>query len=293
MKGNFFTGVLIIVLVFIGGCANPFFPERRERQPDEVIPDDLIPITNAAIKITAPATGETPSSAVTVTSEPANFTASGVTWMSGGSVFEGAVFQPSTVYTAVVTLTANTNYTFTGLLTATIDGGDAEIETNNGNTVTLSFTFDATLAAAVTGITVKTQPDKLTYLHGETLDLAGLEVTLALNDGSSLDYAYNNYDAWSHRGIVTDPTSGTLLSHSAHNGSVITVSYSGHTAATDALQVAPPVITTEHPAPTTSVIFGSISGSLSVTASVTEGAALGYQWYRNTTASNIGGTLIT
>ncbi|MCL2765774.1 MAG: formylglycine-generating enzyme family protein, partial [Treponema sp.] len=47
-----------------------------------------------------------------------------------------------------------------------------------------------------------------------------------------------------------------------------------------------------HPVPTTDVITGNISESLSVTAEVTQGATLGYQWYRNTSSSNNGGTPI-
>ena len=42
----------------------------------------------------------------------------------------------------------------------------------------------------------------------------------------------------------------------------------------------------------TTVTQGSISGSLSVTASATEGAALSYQWCSNTTNSSTGGTAI-
>ena len=54
-----------------------------------------------------------------------------------------------------------------------------------------------------------------------------------------------------------------------------------------------PVITiTSESALATNVTAGSISGSLSVTAIVTQGAGLSYQWYSNTTDSNTGGTEI-
>ena len=53
-----------------------------------------------------------------------------------------------------------------------------------------------------------------------------------------------------------------------------------------------PVITIiSQPAPNTTVTQGSISDSLSVSASVTQGATLTYQWYRNTTDSNTGGAI--
>jgi hypothetical protein len=56
-----------------------------------------------------------------------------------------------------------------------------------------------------------------------------------------------------------------------------------------------PVITiTTQPAANTTVTAGSISGNLSVVASVTpQSAALTYQWYSNTTASNAGGFYIS
>jgi len=54
-----------------------------------------------------------------------------------------------------------------------------------------------------------------------------------------------------------------------------------------------PIITiTAHPEPMTNVTAGSIIGSLVVEASVTERAVLSYQWFRNTTNSNIGGMAI-
>jgi len=46
------------------------------------------------------------------------------------------------------------------------------------------------------------------------------------------------------------------------------------------------------PAAMISMFTGKISGSLSVSASVTPGSTLSYQWYSNTTASNNGGNII-
>jgi hypothetical protein len=50
---------------------------------------------------------------------------------------------------------------------------------------------------------------------------------------------------------------------------------------------------TTHPAANTTVTQGSIAGSLSVAASVTQGTTLSYQWYSSTTASNTGGNAIS
>ncbi|MCL1819266.1 MAG: hypothetical protein FWG36_01270 [Oscillospiraceae bacterium] len=55
-----------------------------------------------------------------------------------------------------------------------------------------------------------------------------------------------------------------------------------------------PVISVNtQPAAATNLTAGSISGSLSVTASATLGAELSYQWYSNTSASNTGGTAVS
>ena len=75
---------------------------------------------------------------------------------------------------------------------------------------------------------------------------------------------------------------------------VITVNYDSKTAATNISFIVNPSIITVNaqPAVVTNVTAGNISGSLSIDASVTPGAALSYQWYSNSTASNSGGTLI-
>ncbi|MDR0512888.1 MAG: hypothetical protein LBG93_07280 [Treponema sp.] len=54
----------------------------------------------------------------------------------------------------------------------------------------------------------------------------------------------------------------------------------------------PSLTITGHPAPTTILYAGSITGNLTVTANATGGAALSYQWFRSTSNSNAGGTAI-
>ena len=55
----------------------------------------------------------------------------------------------------------------------------------------------------------------------------------------------------------------------------------------------PAIIITTQPTANTAVMQGCITGSLSVEASVTEGATLTYQWYAKTTNSNMGGTIVS
>jgi len=57
-------------------------------------------------------------------------------------------------------------------------------------------------------------------------------------------------------------------------------------------EIDPAITINTHPAANTTVTAGNISGSLSVAATVTGGAKLSYQWYSNTTNSNVGGNII-
>ena len=117
-----------------------------------------IPITSTAITVTTPVTGIAMSTLATGTG---NFSIGAVTWTPSAGTF-----QSSTTYTATVTLTANNNYTFTGLTGATINGNNAAIDGNTGSTLTISYTFSTTsitissaavtVTAPVTGATPNT-----------------------------------------------------------------------------------------------------------------------------------------
>ncbi|MEK4361134.1 S-layer homology domain-containing protein [Paenibacillus sp. FSL M8-0212] len=117
-------------------------------------------INSATITVTAPVTGAMPSLAADVGT--ANFTSETVAWSPAATTFGG-----NTSYTASVTLTAESGYTFaTTLTTATINGNTATVTNNTGTTVTLSYAFAATAAeinsaaitvtAPVTGATPST-----------------------------------------------------------------------------------------------------------------------------------------
>jgi len=99
------------------------------------------PITSAVVTVIAPQVGVARS---TVASISGNYTASSVTWSPSHNPFQG-----NTQYTAQVTLTANTNYTFTGLTGATVNGQTAVVSNNTGTQVTLSYTFPATQTAGL------------------------------------------------------------------------------------------------------------------------------------------------
>jgi hypothetical protein len=155
------------------------------------------PITKAETVITAPVKGVEPN---TEASGTGNFITGPVSWSPANNPFLG-----DTVYTASLTLTANNGYTFTGLSDTSINGQSAGVTDNTGTNVSLSYTFPATSAKTVTGMAIKTQPTRLTYTHGDALDLAGLMVTLTYDDGSAEDVAASNITS---KNITANPAHG-------------------------------------------------------------------------------------
>jgi len=206
---------------------------------------DKTPITVANISITAPAKGATPAAAV-FNEEQERFTEGTVTWLPNDNPFKG-----NTVYTASVTLTAKSGFTFTGLTSnnAKINGDPATVSDNTGETIKLSRTFAETSNKIVSGIAIKTQPTKLIYDHGDSLDLSGLAVTLTYDDGTPEDVTASGFTA---KNIATDPGHGIPLERWTYNGQPITITYGSLT----------PLTTnnlTVNPAPVSSLTIDAIS----------------------------------
>ena len=217
--------VAAVIVLLARGCA--------KAAPGEKIVDNVI--VALAATITGPATGETP-----VTTAPAGgtgYTCGEVSWSPNHNTF-----WSGTVYTASFTLKANENYIFSGELAAKINNREAKVTANKGETVTISLTFDATLAKMVTSITVITQPERLGYTHGNTLDLSGLVITLVYEDNETEDVTAAGFAS---RNIMTNPANGIPLSHIAHNDRPVTVFCGRENASTDNLTVnkATPAVT--------------------------------------------------
>ncbi|MDR0771379.1 MAG: hypothetical protein LBE75_09365 [Burkholderiales bacterium] len=98
---------------------------------------NAVPIAAVAVMVGAPATGVMPNTAVIACGT--SFTCGAVSWSPNHNPFQGG-----TPYTATVTLTVNSGYTFTGLSNATINGEMANIDASSGDTVTLSYMFAPT-----------------------------------------------------------------------------------------------------------------------------------------------------
>ena len=190
------------------------------------------PITSAEISITAPVMNMVPD---TTANGTGNFTISTVSWDPEHNTFLG-----STEYTVTIILTANDRCTFSGLNSATINGQDAVATNNTSTTVTLSHTFPETDGRTVIDMEIKSQPTKLEYTHGDTLDLTGLVVTLTYNDTTAEDVIFEYFYS---KNITPNPADGNHLVHLTHDGQPVTIIYGDLTTNTNNLNINPKVIT--------------------------------------------------
>jgi len=203
--------------------------------------NDLItytPIRNAELIVSAPVKNAMPNTTASdgAVTGGGNFTISPVLWSPEHNSFLGG-----TVYTATVTLTANSRYTFNGLNSATINGQKATVLNNVGTSVTLSYTFPPTSERLATNIVIKTQPNKMSYTHGDQLDLSGLAVTITYDDATTEDVNAANFTS---KNITSNPSNGNHLVRSTHNGQPVTITYGSlPPLTTDNLTVNPKVIT--------------------------------------------------
>ena len=197
-------------------------------------------ITVADISITAPAKNAIPETKA-FNQPQERFDEGLITWSPADPLFKGGV-----VYTATITLTAHSGYTFAGLTSSTnvkVNGDNATIVGTPGNTLTLSRTFPATADKVVSAMAITAPPTKMSYAHGEKFATAGMTVTLTYDDGSSplvvaaADFTANN--------IATDPGHDIPLERFSYNNVPVTVTYGNLTPATTTgkLTVAPVVIT--------------------------------------------------
>ena len=128
---------------------NPTAATRIDESPDGAITvtyklpaaaDDKT-VNGAAVSITPPAYGAAPSTVATV-ADTAHYTASPVTWNPADAAFEAKE------YTATVTLTPKTDYTFADNAVFTINGYKATVTKNTDGSVALSYAFKAAAPAS-------------------------------------------------------------------------------------------------------------------------------------------------
>ena len=219
--------VLAAMLVFaLAGC------DEAEDTPTNTSNNGSTPVVTppviiniAAIKgVTVPAYGLTPVTAITETEQYSGT----VTWNDNPSTFASL-----TVYTATITLTPKTGYTLQGVAANffTVTGGTSVSNTAGSGTITA--VFPKTDSRLVNKIEVKTQPDKLTYMSFETLDLTGLVVTLTYDNNDKTDVIAANFPI---KSITTNPAQGDKLNYS-RDGQPIKIVYGNLTRNTDNLTI--------------------------------------------------------
>jgi len=123
--------------------------------------------------VTAPATGATPVAAIADTTQ---YTGT-VAWNGNPGTF-----APSTAYTATITLTAKTGYTFTGLGTSffTVAGATPVTTTiNSATSATVTATFPATAAANAPSLSLTPNPVPFTAVFGYVQPPAAETVTIS------------------------------------------------------------------------------------------------------------------
>ena len=143
-----------------------------------------------------------------------------VTWAAEGGV-AGTTISSGGVLTVAADETATT---LTVRATSTFDN-------------TVSGTATVTVIPPVESIAVTTQPTTLSYTAGQTLNLAGLVVTITFTDGTTQVVPFADFAA---NGLTANPASGIALTVANHNGNPITITHtaSGQTATTNNLAVA-------------------------------------------------------
>jgi len=187
-------------------------------------PSAAIPIKSVSLKVPVPKVGAAVStmgtSIVTGVGKGDMFDVTSIIWTEDGATISGAtVFAASEAHSAAILLTAKSGFTFTGLTAAnakindgaTITGISAvtiDPDITDGTTATLNITFPATIA--VTTLTVTTQPTKLTYTTGNTLDLSGIKVKLtgAASAVVQENIPLSDFALW---GITASPVNGASL----------------------------------------------------------------------------------
>ena len=215
-------------------------------------------ITHVAVQVTAPEKNDTPATAASGTG---NFNIGAASWSLGDDLVDNR-FLGGAVYTVSVTLTAHENYVFASTLTsATINGNGAAVTPHTGSTLTLSYTFAATETRTVIGIIITAQPDKLTYTHGDSLELSGLVVKLTFDTEETGNFALADFASGN---ISAKPPNGEPLSFLAHNGPV-EVHYGGKTVNTAPLTVSRKALTITEAAHTKPYDGGTSATDVTVT----------------------------
>jgi hypothetical protein len=122
----------------------------------------------------------------------------------------------------------------------TINGQDAAKSNHTATNVTLSYSFPPTNIKTVTDISIISQPNNLSYTHGDPLNLTGLVVRLTYDDNTTENIAASNFTA---NNITATPAPNNSLVRLTHHNQPVTITYGNLTQTTNVLTVNPKTIT--------------------------------------------------
>ena len=208
----------------VGNVGENTFPATYNKDSsgnyNQVQQNLTVKVSPASYKITLTGQADSPAQ-ITLNEtvvEPGNTGAAVSYGYSTAADTDPSTWQTGRVFSG---LTADTTYYFFAKVAAT---------TNYAETISTGVAI-TTPEKEVSSISIQTQPAKLAYTSGETLDLSGLSVQVSYSDNTSKTIG------WDANKLTADPAQGTVLTVTGHSGKTVTISYGGKSAATDALTV--------------------------------------------------------
>ena len=147
------------------------------------------PITSVSAKVNAPVKGTALDTTGTVDAG-AKYGITNVAWFEGASTSGSSASGTAAagqVYTAKITLTANSDESFAASLDGTTTGDGYQIKRTSETTLELTKTFDPTADKTLSSIAISGTPTKTNYIHGDRFVINGATVTATYDDTSIAD----------------------------------------------------------------------------------------------------------
>ena len=107
----------------------------------------------------------------------------------------------------------------------------AKVSGDSNHEDAVSSTGTVVAFREISSISITSNPTKMLYTPGATLDLTGLKITVTYTDNSTAEVTWT-----ADSGITANIPNGTSLTAS-HDGQTITITYGGKTAVTDSLLI--------------------------------------------------------
>jgi hypothetical protein len=183
--------------------------------------DIVISDFNLTALVIAPAVTATP---VTTTINTAEYTGTIAWYTSGGALFTGGTFAATTVYRALVTLSAKPGYTFTGVSVNNFIHMGADTVANGANSGTVTITFPATTAVGSATITVGFNYGEITISDSDGSNVISKSGAYGPSSLSLSATGYTNviwYVDGSSTGISGSPVTLNATTYSAQRHSII------------------------------------------------------------------------